>query len=137
MPLEGPGQRFSCTATKATAHGKCAVELGHAGVAAKSAQIAPAAPSVANAAAAVAIGIGEEFVIMMNGLHEVAVADLPGGAAAGNPVYIRASDNAIVLAATALSSGVLQAGFWKFGLIDSIDTVLGRALVNLNRRDSF
>lgn len=137
MPLEGPGTSFDVVATKATAHGKCVVELGHAGVAAKSAQAAPAAPSVANAAAAQVIAVGEDFVIRMHGVHEVAVADLPGGAAAGNPLYIHTTDNALALAATALTAGVLNANFVKFGLIDSIDTVLGRAQVNLNQRAAF
>ncbi len=137
MPSEGPGARFSCVATKASVHGNPVVELGHAGIVAKSAQAAPAAVSVANATAAQQIGIGEEQVVMMEGLHTFGSALLPGGAAAGNPLYIRASDNALVLAATALTAGVLNAGFWKFGLISEIDTVLARVSVNLSRRDSF
>lgn len=137
MPLESPGRRFAVTATKATTHGAPAVELGHAGIAAKSAQIPPLVPSVANAVIAQAIAIGEEFVLMMDGVHEVAVSALPGGAAAGNPLYIKAADNTLALAATALTAGVLNAGFWKFGLLDEIDTGLGRAQVNLTQRSAF
>lgn len=137
MPYEGEGTRFSVVATKATAHGKPAVELAHPGIAAKSTNPAPMAVSVANAALAQQIAIGEEFVIMLAGDHEVLVADLPGGAVAGNPLYIKASDNTLALAATALTAGVLNAGFWKFGVIDSIDLTLGRALVNLNLRSVF
>lgn len=137
MPLEGPGRRYSVTATKATSHGKPAVELAHPGIAAKSTQVAPMVPSVANAALAVQIGIGEEFVIMLTGVHEVAVADLPAGAAAGDPLYIKASDNTLHKAVDAVTSGALNAGFFKFGVIDSIDTTLGRAQVNLNLRGAF
>lgn len=137
MPLEGPGRRFSVPFTKASTHGAPAVELGHAGVAAKSAQIPAMAPSLANAALAVQIAIGEEAVIMMDGVHEVASSALPGGAAAGSPLYIHATDNSLALAATALTAGVLNAGYWKFGLIDSIDTTLGRAQVNLTQRSAF
>lgn len=137
MPIEGPGRRYDVVATKATSHGKPVVELNHAGIAAKSAQIAAMAPSVANAALAVQIAIGEDFVIMLDGDHEVAVADLPGGAAAGDRLWIKASDNTLALAATALTAGVLNAGYSKFGLIDSIDTALGHASVNLTQRSSF
>jgi hypothetical protein len=137
MPLTKPGQRYEAVATKNTSHGKPATELGHAGIAAKSAQIAPMVPSVANAALAVAIPIGEPFIVMLDGSHEVAVSDLPGGAVAGSKIYIRESDNALVLAATAVTSGVLNAGFLKFGVVDSIDSTLGRALVNLTQRSSF
>jgi hypothetical protein len=138
VPYEGEGSRYSTIATKATAHGKPATEHGHPGIAAKSAQPAPAAVSVANAAAAQQIAIGEEFVIMLDGLHEVAVADLPGGAAVSNPLYIREADNVLVLAATALDvNNVLKAGFKKYAVVSSIDTTLGRALVNLNLRSTF
>jgi hypothetical protein len=131
MPLEGPGRRFSVTATKATTHGAPVVELNHPGVAAKSAQTPPMAPSVANAALAVAIGVGEEFVIMMDGVHEVATSLLPGGAAAGNALYIHPADNTLKLV------GGMSSGDVKFGVIDSIDTNLGRAAVNLSLRSSF
>lgn len=137
MPLEGPGQRFSATATKATTHGAPAVELNHAGIAAKSDNPPPMAPSVANATLAQQIAFGEEFVIMMSGAHEVASSLLPAGAAAGDPLYIKAADNTLHLAADALTSGVLNAGFVKFGLLDEIDTTHGRAQVNLSERSSF
>jgi hypothetical protein len=129
MPIEQPGSRYSVVATKATSHGKPAVEKNHPGIAAKSAQAAPAYPSVANALAAQQIAIGEEFVIMLTGAHEVAVADLPAGAAVGDAVFIRVADNVLVNAA--------GAGIVKFGRISSIDTALGRSLVNLNLRDTF
>lgn len=137
MPLEGPGRRYAVLATKATTHGAPAVELNHGGIAAKSAQIAPMAPSVANAALAVAIAINEQFTIMLDGVHEVAVSALPAGAAAGDPLYIKAADNTLHKAVDALTAGVLNAGFTKFGLIDSIDTTLGRAEVNLSQRSAF
>jgi hypothetical protein len=115
-----------------------AVELGHGGIAAKSQQSAPMAPSVANAALAVEIAVDEEFVIMMSGLHcFVPSSVLPGGAAAGDPLYIKAADNTIHLAADALSGGILQAGFTKWGLLDSIDTVAATCTVNLTERASF
>jgi hypothetical protein len=137
MPLEAPGKRYEATATKATTHGAPATELNHPGIAAKSAQIAPMVPSVANAAIAQQIAINEGFIIMLAGKHEVASGLLPGGTVAGSQLFIRASDNALVLAATALTGGVLNAGFQKFGVVDSIDTTRARALVNLDLRSTF
>lgn len=131
MPLEGPGRRFVATATKATTHGAHTVELNHAGIAAKSQQVPAMAPSVANAALAVAIGVGEEFVIMLDGVHEVATAALPAGTVVGDQLFIRPADN------TLHKAGATAAGDVKFGLVDEIDTGLGRALVNLTQRSSF
>lgn len=138
MPSEGPGVRFDTLATKVVNHGDPCVELAHPGIAAKSFQAAPAVPSVVNAAAAQVIAIGEDFVIMMGGVHEVATSKLPAGAnAAGGLLYIRASDNALVAAATALAAGVLNAGFFRYGVIDSVDATRGIAQVNLNLRGAF
>lgn len=131
MPLEAPGRRYVATATKATTHGAHTVEVNHAGIASKSTQIPAMAPSVANAALAVAIAIGEEFVIMLDGQHEVATSALPGGTVVGSQLFIRPADNTLHLA------GATAAGDVKFGLVDEIDTGLGRALVNLSQRSSF
>lgn len=97
MPYEGPGERRSQIATKATSHGSPAEEKGFAGIAAKSAQAAPAAVSVANATAARQIAVGEEFVLMLHGVHEVAAANLPNGAIEGDPLWIDRASNALVL----------------------------------------
>lgn len=131
MPLESPGRRFPVIATKAVTHGAPTVELNHAGIAAKSTQIAPMAPSVANAALAQQIAVGEQFVVMMDGDHEVATALLPGGTVAGGQLYIRPADNTLHLA------GATAAGDVKFGLVDSIDATHARAQVNLTQRSSF
>lgn len=136
MPYEGPGERYSVVATKATEHGAPAVENRHPGIAAKSAQAAPAAVSVANALAAQQIAIGEEFVIMMTGVHEVAVADLPAGAAVGDALWIEIADNSLANAAEAQTAGLTEAAYVPFGRISSIDATAGRALVNLNLRDT-
>jgi hypothetical protein len=127
VPIQQPGERYSVVATKATRHGKPVVENRHPGIAAKSTQALPAYPTQANADAAGAIPIGEEFVIMLEGVHEVLVADLPAAAAVGDQVFIRTADNVLVNAG--------GAGIVKFGLISSIDATLGRALVNLNLKD--
>lgn len=131
MPVEAPGRRYSVTATKATSHGAATVELNHAGIAAKSAQVAPMAPSVANAALAVQIAIGEEFVIMMDGQHEVPTSTLPVGSVAGSQLFIRPSDNSLHLA------GSTAGGDVKFGVVDEINSGLGTAQVNLSQRSSF
>lgn len=101
MPAEAPGKRFPVTATKATVHGRPAVELNHAGIAYKSAQPAPAVPSVANATAATQIAIGEEFVMSMDGAHEFASTLLPGGAKAGDRLWINPADNSLQASARA------------------------------------
>lgn len=95
MPAQAPGKTFSVPFTKASAHNHPAVELGHAGIAYKSAQPAPAVPSVANAAAAVLIAIGEEAVIHMEGTHTILASLLPAGAKAGDKLWINPADNTL------------------------------------------
>lgn len=97
MPAEGPGRRFSAIATKAGIHNHPAVELNHAGVAAKSAQPPAAAPSTANAEAATHIAIGEEFVIMLDGVHDIDRTLLPEGAEVGERLWINPADNKLLL----------------------------------------
>lgn len=123
-------------ATKQVVHKKPAVEKKHPGIAHKSTQAAPAVVSVANAAAAQVIVVGEEFVIAMYGTWPVLVAELPGGAVVQDGLWIRIADNVLVNAAEALTGGITEAAYVKFGVISEIDTVLGRALVNLNLRDT-
>jgi hypothetical protein len=129
MPLEAPGKRYEATATKATTHGAPCVELNHAGVAAKSQQIAPMVPSLANAAIAQQIAVGEAFIIMLAGKHEVLSSLLPAGAVAGTQLWINPADNTL--------KNATSAGYVKYGVVDSIDTTHGRALVNLDQRGSF
>lgn len=137
MPIEGPGSRYSVVASKATRHGAPVVENFHPGIAAKSSQVEPMVASAANALLAQNIAIGEEMVIMLAGIHEVAVADLPAGAVVGAPLWITTADNGLADAAEALTGGLTEAGYVKFGRISSIDVALGRAMVNLNLRDTF
>lgn len=129
MPYEGPGKRTAVTATKACNHGDPVVEQNIPGVAAKSAQVAPMVPSVANAAIAQQIAIGEQFVLMSSGLHEVVTSKLPAGYAVGTQLWIATADNSLQSAAAA--------GRVKFGVIVDIDATHGRAHVNLNLRDTF
>lgn len=136
MPTEQPGARISLIATKATSHGAPAVEKNHPGVAAKSGQASPAYPSEANALLAKNIAIGEEFVIMLAGAHHVDVDLLPDGAVVGDPVYITVADNALADAAEAITAGLVESAYRKFGRISEIDTASGLALVNLNLRDT-
>ena len=132
MPGEAPGQRYVATATKATSHGLPAVELNHAGIAAKSQQTAPAAPSVANAALAVQIGVGEQFTIMMAGVHSyVPMSVLPAGANVGDQLYIHPADNSIV------EGSAHVAGDVKWGLLEEINSAGGTCAVNLSQRSSF
>jgi len=139
MPGQAPGTSFSCTATKATGHNKPAVELNHAGIAAKSTQPPAMAPNAANAKAATEIAIGEEMVILMAGSHEFASSLLPGGSAAGDRLAIKVSDNSLVkIAAGAAANKAIEEGLLvKFGVIDSIDTTAALAHVNLSQRSSF
>lgn len=127
--VQGPGDRFSVIATKAVRHKRPAIELHHPGVALKSAQPAPMVPTVANAALAEGIVVGEEFVIALTGVWPIEVSLLPGAAVAGDPLWIVEADNTLANAAAA--------GRIKFGRISAIDTVLALALVNLNLRDTF
>lgn len=97
MPARKPGSTYSATATKELFHGAPAVELLHAGRAAKSMQPAPAVPSTANALAATKIEIGEDFVIMLDGSHEFPTSYLPEGAVAGERLWIDPATNKLLL----------------------------------------
>lgn len=97
MPARGPGQTYAVTATKESAHNHPAIELNHAGIAHKSQQIPPGVPSNAAAAAAKLIAIGEEFVIDMDGVHTFESSLLPGGAKAGERLWINPADNTLSL----------------------------------------
>lgn len=129
MSVQQPGERFSVAATKAVRHKRPAIELGHPGIALKSANPDPMVPNAANAALAEQIAVGEEMVIALSGAWPVEVALLPAGAVAGAALWIDPADNSLEAAA--------GAGLVKFGRISSIDATLGLALVNLNLRDTF
>lgn len=137
MSVQQPGERYSVAATKEVRHKDPAVENFHPGIALKSAQPEPMAVNTANAEAAQQIPVGEEMVIAMTGAWPVDVDLLPAGAAVGDPLWITIADNALADDAEALTGGITEAGYVKFGRISSIDTLLGRALVNLNLRSTF
>lgn len=103
MPYQAPGiRKNNAKATKAVSHGDPVVELGFPGIAFKSSQLnAFVDPSTT---AARQINIGEDFVIELGGIVEVADAKIVGGIAAvndGTPVWIRGSDNMIEPSASA------------------------------------
>jgi len=54
----------------------------------------------------------------------------------GDPVYITLADNSLADAAEALTSGLVEAAYSKFGRITAIDEDTERATVNLNLRDT-
>lgn len=135
--VEQPGQRYSVVATKAAVHKDPAVEKGHPGIALKSDNPDPMVPSAANAILAKAIDVGDEFVIAMSGAWPVRTALLPVGFAVGDPLWIERADNSLANAAEALTAGLMEAAYVKFGVISAIDTVAAEALVNLNLRDTF
>lgn len=137
MPYEGLAVRHAAVATKATVHGAPCIEDGFPGVAFKNTQLnAYVDPSLA---AATQIVVGESFAIQFGGMHEIAAAKFPGGTlpARGTAIYITLADNSLVLAATAVASGLVQAGYSKFGRIDRLDTARSVAYVNAEARDTF
>jgi hypothetical protein len=131
---KGPGERYSTVATKAWKHKGVAVEAGHAGIAFKVDQphAIPDPTDAAAIAAAQTVAIGADVVIDMDGVHDIPSAQLPAGAVVGTQLWINpaAAVGADLLDATAT-------GAIKFGIVDAIDTVLGRATVNLTQRSSF
>ncbi len=137
MPYEGLAVRHTAIATKAVNHGNPCIENGFPGVAFKTTQLnAYVAP---NSTAAQQIGIGEGFVIQIGGVHEVAAARFAGAAlpALGAAVYITLADNVLVLAATAVTAGLVEAEYSKFGRVDRIDATRGVAYINAEARDTF
>lgn len=139
MPARSPGATFVAKATKEVTHGNPCVEANHAGIAHKSTQIAPGVPSTAAAEAARKIIVGEQMVIHMTGMHEFPSSLLPGSSAVGDRLLIKKSDNSLVKAVEgAKEDEPAELGTHvKFGVIDEIDTVAGRAHVNLTERASF
>lgn len=134
MPLSEPGKRYSTVATKAWKHGGPAVEAGHAGIAHKVGQPLAIPDNTSGAAitAAQTVVVGEDVVIDLEDVHEVPVAQLPGGAVVGTALWIDPAD-----APGAALHNAAAAGRVKFGIVDAIDATLGRALVNLTQRSSF
>lgn len=130
MPDEAPGRRVTRVATKEVKHGDPAVELGAPGIAFKAQEGIPVLPSFAAAVAAKKIKVGEEFVIGIAGRHSVRTELLPGGAKAGDPLFIKLSDNSLVAAA--------GGGIVKFGVLEhEPDATMDRASVNFDLRDTF
>lgn len=137
MPYEGLAVRHTAVATKATVHGAPCIEEGFPGVAFKNTQLdAYVKPGTTPATQ---IASSESFVIQVGGMHEIAAAKFPGAAlpARGTAIYITLADNVLVFAATAVTAGLVTAGYSKYGRVDSVDTVRGVALVNAEARDTF
>ena len=134
MPGQRPGRREVVTATKDVLHGAPATESGMTGIAAKIGQAPPMAPNSANALIAQTIdsSADEDFILFLDGTNDVLVSLLPAGADVFDAVYIKISDNSLVDGAEALTDGALEPEYLKFGRIVEIDTLSGRARVNLN-----
>lgn len=136
MPNVAPGQRQSIKATIQHTHGRPACEGFLVGIAGKSTQIAPGVPNDSAAAAAQVIGVDEEFVLFLGGLADLPISVLPGSynvaTKAGSGIFINRTNDALVLASTALNSGALQANYEKFGVLVEVDTTAGRCKINLN-----
>lgn len=134
-----PGRRVVRVFTKETLHGDPAVEQHAAGIAKKTLQMPGGVPTAANALANQTILEDEEAAIFIDGILPVREDLLPGGAAVGDALYITIADNVLVLAGVALTGGVLEAAFDKFGRVESLDdpSSADHALVNLGARDSF
>lgn len=140
MPYEGPGQRTDRVLTRAPVqHGDPVVEDGIPGRAAKSTQGLGGVPNAANAAAAREIAVGETFVLQHGGIGSIRADLLPAGAAEGDALYIDEDDNTLADAAEALTGGLVEAGYRKFGLlVDMIDeSSEDHVLVNFDLRDTF
>lgn len=90
MPYERPGNAVRCTAGVDTRHGAAAADNGWVGIAVKT-TIPPADGLRASRDLIVA---GETYNLRVKGVHEVDNTNL-SGAAKGDLVYIRTTDNAI------------------------------------------
>lgn len=130
MPAEAPGRRVTRTATKQVKHGDPTVELGAPGIAYKSQEGVPVLPSFAAAVAAKLIKVGEEMIVGIGGRHPVRSELIPGGVEAGDPLFIKTSDNSLQAAA--------GGGIVKFGVLEQEpDATMDWAEVNFDLRDTF
>lgn len=132
MPAEGLGLRHDCLATKQCKHGQIVTEQGFVGAAFDQEQMSRYVDPTS--AAATNIEIGDDMTIQLGGTHEAPCTGNLAAVAVGNDVYIQASSNTLGLAAQALTTGNLNAGWLPVGKVTSIDLVRNPdvAIINAN-----
>lgn len=130
MPYEGLGQRHTVAATKVCRHGQIVSEQSFVGTAFKTQQIGrfadPALATVQD------IQVAEVMEIQLGGVHEAPLSGNLAAAAVGNAVYINSANNTLGLAAQALTTGNLNAGWQVVGRITEIDTTRSPGVARIN-----
>ena len=130
--LDNLGIRVERIATKVTKHGAACVEGGVVGFAIKTKQIDRFVRPTD--AAATEIAIGERFVLVVGGEHELPIATgfAPSGTVAGDKLFIDPDDNAVKR--TSIAAGDLP-----LGVVVEKDTAPDpdRVLVNTNAWQAF
>jgi hypothetical protein len=129
MPYEAPGARHEVAAgTKACVHGQIVEEEGFVGSAFKTDQ----PDRFVRPADAADIAVGENFEIQLGGIHEAPATGALAAAGVGDDVYITVADNVLVLAATALTAGALEAPYRKVGKITEVDASRTPEVLRIN-----
>lgn len=119
-----PGKRVKRTATKSFVTNSPVVELNTVGWGTKVAQLNRFVdPSTS---AAKTVQIGEVFTLDTGGIHELALTGGLSGAAVGDKLWIKVSDNTVHLAGTA------AAGDLPLGVVDEVDASRSPAVARVN-----
>jgi hypothetical protein len=133
MATDNPGVRVEKIATKKVLDGLPTVEKNTVGWANRTLQLG-AYVNPADEKAVREIQIGESFVIMVGGEHEVPISatkgHAPAGTKEGDLLYINPADNAIV-------KNEAKVGYLPLGVVDRIEAAREVALVNTNDRSPF
>ncbi|MGH2939454.1 MAG: hypothetical protein ACRDPE_15205 [Solirubrobacterales bacterium] len=131
MARDDLGVRVEKVATKKVKDGRPTVEKNIVGWANRVLQLgAYVDPSSAEVAT---IQVGEVFVMMVGGKHELPISatagDAPVGTVEGDLLFIKAADNTIKKAKTK--------EYMPLGVVEEVDAVRGVALVNTNELNAF
>lgn len=132
MARDDLGVRVEKIATKKVLDGMPTVEKNEVGWANRTLQLG-ARVDPADEVAVKQIQVGEGFVMMIGGAHEVPIGgaetNAPAGTVEGDRLWIDPATNKLKKEATK--------GFLPLGVVDEVDTVRGVALVNTNNLAAF
>lgn len=130
MPYEGLGTRHTVAATKVCKHGQIVAEQGFVGAAFKTQQIGrfvdPQGATIQD------IQVAESMEIQLGGIHEAPLSGNLVAAPVGVAVYINTANNTLGVAAQALTTGNLNAGWAVVGRITEIDTTRSPGVARIN-----
>ena len=138
MPYEGVAARHTVLgspAHKACKHGQIVSEDGFVGSAFKTAPIGrfvdPTSAGIQD------IATTEAFDIHIGGILEAPASGNLAAAAVGTEVFINTANNTLGVAAQAITTGSLNAGWRPVGIVDEVDATRTPAVLRINAEVAF